>query len=104
MFLMYVVAQVLGAFVGFGLLVALTPPHIFRPDPTAIHGHCSTVPVEGMTAVQAFFIEFFATLVLVTVSCASWDPRNASKLDSVALKFGFTVAGLSLAVVSLNNL
>lgn len=100
MFIVYVVGQVLGAFVGFGLLVLLTPPRIFRPDPTSTSGHCSTVPIADLNLPQVFALEFFATLVLVTVCCSSWDQRNAAKLDSVAIKFGLTVAGLSIAVVS----
>lgn len=101
MFFVYVVAQILGAFVGFGMLVAITPPHIFQLDPASASGHCSTVPIDSLNIGQVFAIEFFATLVLIMLCCSSWDPRMGSRQDSVGLKFGFTVAGLSIAAVSL---
>lgn len=100
MFVVYVIAQVLGAFIGFGFLVLITPEHIFRPNTDASAGHCSTVPVLGLGEGETFAIEFFATLVLISMCCSSWDPRNAGNQDSVAIKFGLTVGGLSLAFVS----
>ena len=103
MAIVYFVAEMLGAFLGFGLLILLTPQNIFRPDGISIEipaaGYCSTVPHESLTDVQAVFIEFFATSILIFICCASWDPRNSDKQDSVPLKFGFAVAALSISVV-----
>lgn len=96
----YVVAQLAGATMGFGLLMLLTPSEIFRPEGTIGAGVCSTVPRPELTAAQVFFLEYFATTVLITLCCSSWDPRNAKQQDSVALKFGFAVAVLSITVVS----
>lgn len=99
MFFVYCVAQILGAFVGFGMLALLTPAHIFRREGATV-GACSTTPVDGLTVMQAFALEYFATTVLITLCCASWDPRNKAKQDSIALKFGLAVAALSISVVS----
>lgn len=96
----YVIAQVAGATMGFGLLILLTPDSIFRPEGTIGAGVCSTVPRPELTTVQVFFLEYFATTILITLCCASWDPRNAHLQDSVAMKFGFAVSVLSMTVVS----
>lgn len=96
----YVIAQVAGAIMGFGLLMLLTPSELFRPEGTIGAGLCSTVPRPELTTAQVFFLEYFATTVLITLCCASWDPRNTKFQDSVAIKFGFAVAVLSMTVVS----
>lgn len=96
----YVIAQCAGAIMGFGLLMLLTPDSIFRPEGTTGAGVCSTVPRPELTTVQVFFLEYFATTILITLCCSSWDPRNAHLQDSVALKFGFAVSVLSMTVVS----
>lgn len=100
MAIVYVIAQVTGAILGMGLLKLLTPPNIFLPEGHIGAGTCSTVPHVDLTEAQVFFLEFFSTMVLITVCCASWDPRNAHLQDSVAIKFGLTVALLSITVVS----
>lgn len=97
--IVYFIAQILGAFIGFGLLKALTPTNIFRPENADGAGLCSTVPHGDLTEVQTFFLEFFATMVLISLCCATWDQRSASNQDSVALKFGLAVSALSIAVV-----
>jgi len=94
----YVIAQLAGAIMGFGLLMLLTPSEIFRPEGMEGAGVCSTVPRPELTTAQVFFLEYFATTVLITLCCSSWDPRNAKLQDSVALKFGFAVAVLSITV------
>ncbi len=96
----YFIAQMAGAVMGFGLLMLLTPSEIFRPEGTVGAGICSTVPRPELSAAQVFFLEYFATTVLITLCCSSWDPRNAKFQDSIPLKFGFAVAILSMTVVS----
>lgn len=99
MSVIYILAQVIGSFLGFGLLKLLTPPHIFRPETSTGAGICSTVPQEDMTVLQTFALEFFATMGLIFVCCGVWDPRNAKTTDSTAIKFGLTVAALSIGFV-----
>lgn len=90
----YFVAQMLGGFMGFGLLKLVIPTNIFRPtnlNSTEAPGLCTTMPNEGVSDIQALTIEFVATTVLILVCCAVWDDRNAHLLDSVALRFGFVI-------------
>lgn len=91
----YFVAQMLGAFIGYGLLKVLLPA-------TSIDvgaGLCVTLPRE-VSDPQAFGIEFVITSILVIVCCGVWDPRNAKFHDSVAIRFGLAIACLACAAVS----
>ncbi|EDW01053.1 aquaporin AQPcic isoform X2 [Drosophila grimshawi] len=90
MALVYFAGQMLGAFIGYGLLKALLP------DPT-LDGLCVTLPHATVTTPQAFGIEFVATSILIIVCCGVWDPRNAKHHDSVAIRFGLAIAGLACA-------
>lgn len=94
-------AQVLGAYMGFGLLKYLTPSNVFSSVNSTSPGVCSTVPHPDLKPVDAFIIEYMITTVLVLISCAVWDPRNATSQDSVPLKFGFAVATLGCVAVRL---
>lgn len=96
---LYIVAQLLGGFMGFGLLKVLTPPAHFGSDAGLI-GHCMTWPHPDVTVWQALGIEFMATMVLVLVCCGVWDPRNAHTHDSVGLRFGLVITALALVAVS----
>lgn len=102
MAVVYVAAQLLGAFMGFGLLKVLTPPRIFERVPVTSPGHCMTQPHEDVTMIQALAIEFIATTVLLLIYCALCDPRNAHTHDSVSLRFGLAVSSLAFTVVSEN--
>ncbi len=95
---MYVVAQFIGAIVGYGLLSLLTPSHILRPEGSV--GTCSPNPNPNLNAAQIFFFEYFATTVLITLCCAAWDPRHAKNQDSMAIKFGLSLSIPFIAVVS----
>lgn len=97
---LYIVAQIIGSFLGFGLLKVLTPKDIFRPQEATGSGVCTTAPHDDSTAVQVFAIEFFATMSLILLCCGVWDPRNAKTTDSNAIKFGLTIIVLSMAAVS----
>lgn len=97
---LYVLAQFLGALVGFGVLRLLTPMSILRPEGSVGTGVCSPSPNPALNAAQVFFYEYFATTVLITMCCAAWDPRNAKNQDSIPIKFGLATAIPFIAVVS----
>lgn len=86
----YFMAQMLGGFMGFGLLKLVIPHHIFKPNSTG-PGLCTTMPHEDISDIQAFTIEFVATTALILVCCAVWDHRNDHLHDSVSLRFGFLI-------------
>uniref|UniRef100_A0A0K8TQ22 Putative aquaporin major intrinsic protein family n=1 Tax=Tabanus bromius TaxID=304241 RepID=A0A0K8TQ22_TABBR len=90
----YVVAQLLGAFIGFGMLKAVVPFDSFMSSNGTGAGLCTTVPHADLHPFQAIAIEFSITMVLILVCCGVWDPRNAQNTDSVAIKFGLTVAAI----------
>lgn len=88
----YFMAQMLGAFMGYGLLKVVIPQHIFNPtNSTDGPGLCTTIPHADVSNIQALTIEFVATTVLILVCCAVWDERNSHLHDSVALRFGFVI-------------
>lgn len=91
----YIVAQLLGAFMGYGLLITLTPSHIIRPVNATGPGLCSTVPHPDVTPFQAVAVEYIATSVLILMCCAIWDPRNAKYQEGVPLKFGLAIAAIA---------
>jgi len=93
---MYVVAQFLGAIVGFGVLRLLTPTSIFHPEGST--GTCSPSPNPALSGAQIFFFEYFATTVLISMCCAAWDPRNAMNQDSLPIKFGLATSIPFIAV------
>jgi len=93
---MYVVAQFVGAIAGYGILKLLTPMEILRPEGSV--GTCSPAPNPALSAAQVFFFEFFATVVLITMCCAAWDPRHGKNQDSIPIKFGLATAIPFIAV------
>ncbi|XP_051859733.1 aquaporin AQPcic isoform X1 [Drosophila sulfurigaster albostrigata] len=93
MALLYFVAQLLGAFIGYGLLITLIPDSVKGIGA----GLCVTLPHPQISSPQAFGIEFTATAILIIVCCGVWDPRNAKHHDSVAIRFGLAVACLACA-------
>ena len=84
---MYIIAEVIGAILGYGALVALTPTKYFQSAPGE-DGLCVTNLHPSVSIVQGFFIEFIVTSVLVFFVCSIWDPRNKDKGDSASLKLG----------------
>ncbi|XP_016947354.1 aquaporin AQPcic isoform X2 [Drosophila biarmipes] len=93
MALAYFVAQMLGAFIGYGLLMVLLPEDTLK----AGAGLCVTLPHTSVTSVQAFGIEFVITSILIIVCCGVWDPRNSKFHDSVGIRFGLAIACLACA-------
>ncbi|XP_026496860.1 aquaporin-like [Vanessa tameamea] len=89
--IMYVIAQCGGAIVGYGLLLSVSPIDLV-PDSI-----CTTVPHPNHLMYQALIIEIVLSTALGFINCAVWDPVNKEKQDAIPLKFGFTIAALSLA-------
>ncbi|XP_037914412.1 aquaporin AQPAn.G-like isoform X1 [Hermetia illucens] len=92
----YFVAQMIGGFVGFGLLKAVSPAEAFFPNNSTI-GLCTTMPNPQISPFQGMLVELLITASLIWVVCGVWDPRNAKHHDSVPIKFGLTIASLALA-------
>lgn len=93
--MIYVVAQLLGAFMGFGVLKLLTPEN-FSSKHESDPGFCTTAINPHLSTFQGFIVEFIISAVLVLVCCGVWDPRNAKHHDSVAIKFGLTISALAM--------
>jgi aquaporin related protein len=45
---------------------------------------------------KACVVEFMATFIMALAICASWDPRNYTKGDSVSLRIGLIVFLLNI--------
>lgn len=88
--IVYTIVQCLGAIVGYGLLDALTSMEL------SVGSICVTKPYYGQSILQSLFIEVAITVILMLVNCAVWDPVNKEKQESVPIKFGLTILGLSL--------
>ncbi|XP_013164815.1 PREDICTED: aquaporin-4-like [Papilio xuthus] len=87
----YMIAQCVGSILGYGILIALSPYDLITD------GICTTQHHSALTVYQALAVEVILTAALNFLNCALWDPKNEKSLESVALKFGFTIAGLSIA-------
>jgi glycerol uptake facilitator-like aquaporin len=61
--ILFMIMEVIGATLGYGLLIALTPQKYLNTQP----GVCMTVLHPDITIPQAFFLEFFLTFALVLV-------------------------------------
>lgn len=103
----YISAQFIGALLGFILLKGCLPVDFTNPElfdeTIKIRGVCCTVPHEKISVIEALIIETIITCVLIVICCAVWDKRNANRLDSVALRFGFAVSALSITFGSLTG-
>lgn len=67
-------------------------------------GICSPAINENILVSQGFLVEFMISFILALVCCGVWDAKNSDKHDSVAIRFGLTIAVLALAAVSLFRL
>lgn len=99
MAILYFIAQLVGALLGYRLLEALTPAKVFE-DSKGSCGACSVVPHEDMNEFTVFVIEFIATSVLVGICLSLWDKRNEKKQDGAPLKIGLTIFMLCVMFVS----
>jgi aquaporin related protein len=68
-------------------------------EDTGDHGFCMTLPNNEINDFQAFLVEFLATMLLILVLCSAWDKRNATKHDSLPIKFGLVIIVLALTAV-----
>lgn len=76
----------------------MTPDELLHGgDPTASNLFCVTAIHDGLSPTQGLVTETVATGILILLCCASWDPRNAKNSDSTGIKFGLTVATLSMS-------
>ncbi|KAL3266958.1 hypothetical protein HHI36_011107 [Cryptolaemus montrouzieri] len=89
-FVAYILAQFVGSVLGFVLLKLIFPEN-YIPS-----GFCMTKLADGITVTRGFFIELVITCLLCFVLCSVWDARNATKGDSVAIRFAFVVTILSI--------
>ncbi|XP_011308564.1 aquaporin isoform X2 [Fopius arisanus] len=95
---LYMIAQFTGAIIGYGLLKMVTPDFLFNDGfADSKIPLCVTVVHPGVSKVQAVLIEMLCTAIVLCTACATWDSRCANTNDSVAMKFGLAVAGLSFA-------
>ncbi|KAH8362560.1 hypothetical protein KR200_005373, partial [Drosophila serrata] len=100
--LAYFVAQMVGAFIGYGLLKAVLPENAIYSTDTP-DGVCLTSVDSTLTSWQGLAIEFLITCVLISICCGVWDPRNATKQDSVPVRFGLAISCLSLTAGQLTG-
>lgn len=85
----YVLAECAGAILGYGILMAVSPTDI------AAEGICLTL--THINVFQALGVEMALSAALSLLNCGVWDPVNSHNSDSVPLKFGFAIVGLSFA-------
>lgn len=95
---LYIVAQFIGAFMGYGLIVLITPKDILMTGAGEL-GLCVVTPHNDVLPWQAFVVEYVASSALIGFCCGIWDPRNAAHQDSTPLKFGLAVTGLAAVAV-----
>lgn len=96
--IVYAVGQFIGATIGYGLLMTVTPPELFNDGVSnSSVGHCVTVVHPGISTTQAVLVEILCTSFILCAASATWDPRCAHTTDSTAIRFGFSVVGVSLA-------
>lgn len=99
----YIAAQFLGAFLGFGLLKVLIPEDLDDEGnsngngTTAKPGLCSTTLHPKLSSMQALTIEVVITTVLIMICCSVWDKRNAKNTDSTPVRFGLIISVISMA-------
>lgn len=93
--IVYFVAQLLGAIMGYGLLMVITPLEILQASGSAI---CVTAPHPGLTSLQALGVEYLSTTVLILICGGVWDPRNSQHQDSIPLKFGFAITAIGTII------
>lgn len=91
----YVLAQLLGALLGFGALLATTPAA------AAVAPAGCTLPAPHVSALSAALLEAVMTAVLALTCCGLWSAHDPVRPDpSVPIKLGLVVAGLVYAGVS----
>ncbi|XP_045490881.1 lens fiber major intrinsic protein-like isoform X1 [Colias croceus] len=91
--LAYVLAQLLGAVLGFAALMALAPGSF--ADASVVVGGTTPTAVGPLAAAA---VEALLTGLLALLCCGLWTAEEEGKQDpTVSIKFGLTVAGLIYA-------
>ncbi|XP_067634434.1 aquaporin AQPcic-like isoform X2 [Eurosta solidaginis] len=92
----YFIAQILGAYLGYGLMLMLIPPSAISWEGAA-HSVCIPSRNPDITVNQAFCIEFIITALVIFTTCSAADARNAALQDSMPIRFGIVIvcAGLT---------
>jgi aquaporin rerated protein, invertebrate len=79
------VAQIIGGYLGYGLLRAVIPSDKFDGN-----GFCVSLPGQGVSQTHGLVIEFLITSILIMICGGVWDPRNAKhhgeKIKIVSVK------------------
>lgn len=99
-FPLYIVAQLLGGFLGFGLLTLLISDNMYNTDIPGVfskEGFCMTQLNENHNTLEGTCYEMIFTSIVVLLCCAFWDKRNEKNTDAMALKFGAILIGVMLA-------
>lgn len=92
----YVLAQLLGATLGFGLLMLLAPA-AFAERAACVGGSA----VGSVAPPAAAAVEALLTAALVLVCCAAWTKHDAGRPDpGASLKIGLTITAVVYAGVS----
>lgn len=99
----YIIAQLLGSVVGFGIVLEIIPNHVFnemKNETEALHG--CTVPGKGVTELAALVTEAVLTGVLAIVICSIWAEREQTHRDfNAPVKIGLTIVSLMYVGVSI---
>ncbi|GAB1867058.1 Aquaporin AQPcic [Camponotus japonicus] len=94
--LVYLISQLIGATVGYGMLKVITPKNRLTSGTVEQSNlFCVTNLHTDLSAIQGLLLEGIATAILVLVFCSVVDPRNKRNTDSIPIKFGFTVTVLA---------
>ncbi|XP_011345380.1 aquaporin AQPcic isoform X1 [Ooceraea biroi] len=96
--LVYIISQIIGGALGYGMLKVVTPKdHLTTSTVEQSDMFCVTDLHSEVSAIQGLVLEGIATAILMLVVCSVWDVRNEKNSDSVSIKFGLTVAVLATA-------
>ncbi|XP_024944777.1 aquaporin AQPAe.a isoform X2 [Cephus cinctus] len=95
--IIYIIGQFIGATLGYGTLKMVTPDELLNDGLNSTTSFCVTAVHPGISVMQGILIEVLCTAIILCTACATWDPRCAHTTDSTALRFGFSVAGISFA-------
>ncbi|XP_072399851.1 aquaporin-4-like [Diabrotica undecimpunctata] len=89
-FLVYVLGQYIGSFLGYGILIVLMPP---EPRPI-----CFLRFKWGTTPAQGFFLEMVACMILIWIVLGAVCAKNVTLVDSISLRIGLGVGGIIFAL------
>ncbi|XP_058794635.1 aquaporin AQPAe.a-like isoform X2 [Phymastichus coffea] len=97
--IVYMIAQFIGAVLGYGLIKIVTPGFLMSDgsNPSSGVPLCVTAIHPDISIVQAILIEILCTSLILLGACATWDSRCSHTTDSTAIRFGMAVAAISFA-------